>query len=978
MRRLTLALVATLAIATTGFAQSLLTNGEFADDLDGWTLAPEAEAHYTYTNEDGYPAPGALRYEAEAEAPAGPVTQRFVCEPGADLVLTAAFKGDGTLRSEVQVIDPAEGRVIAGVQSVKVTAWTTYTAQFNTQQATELEVRVFGSSEIPITGAAQAGVSEIDNVQIYPVADVPDEVRGEGLFAPPGPNVALGMPYQYKPSADYGLCRDEGDATQLTDGSYTVGYFWTQKSTVGWYRSQQVDITIDLGEDQPIAGVSVNTAAGVAGVQWPSSIFLLVSDDADQWYLVGDLVEMSREEVGPPPNAYAIHRYATSELETHGRYVRFIPIYFPFFFADEIEVYTGDEQLLAITPPGERIDDVSAFADEAAIVAARHERLITDLRAAREAIAEADLSAEERAALSARADALEAEIEALPPEVPEEFDTILPLSDLHARIYALNAPILRAQGYEGLIPWPQNRWDPLDPTQAPPEAPGEMPSLRADMMLNEWRGEVFNLTNATGELITARVSVHGLPGGDAPDWVGVREVLHTDTRGMRSIAAALPEATRVEGGYEVTIPAGMTRQVWLSFHPQAGDVDPGLHQGEVRVSADGAADIDIALAVRIFDFEFPEQPTLSLGGWDYTDAGGYGLTPENRDSIIRTLVEHYVDTPWATSGVMPRNAEFDDAGNLTNEMDFSRWDRWVGWWPQARYYNVFLHAGTAFYGEEMGSQRFSRMVGDWIDAWVEHMVAQNIEPRQLQLLIYDEPNEPHESEIIVAWARALKAAQPEVRVWEDPRFPEPWNATGAEQQVLAISDVICPNTYTFLRADQRERDAYLNAIDEDTELWFYDCSGPGKGLDPYAYHRGQMWAAMKFGALGCGFWCFTCSGGGAGTTSWNAYAQKSIEYSPLFIGTTAATRGKHMEAIREGIQDYEHMVMLRDRVAELKARGVEHPAIANAETLLADGPERVMGPIAEMSVGWAEDRDRSVMDEVRVEMLEALEALRGL
>jgi hypothetical protein len=230
------------------------------------------------------------------------------------------------------------------------------------------------------------------------------------------------------------------------------------------------------------------------------------------------------------------------------------------------------------------------------------------------------------------------------------------------------------------------------------------------------------------------------------------------------------------------------------------------------------------------------------------------------------------------------------------------------------------------------------------------------------------------SEIIVAWAKAYKAAQPEVRVWEDPRFREPWELTEAEQTVLEISDVICPNTYHLLRGDPRERDTYLSAIDEDTELWFYDCSGPGKNLDPYVYHRGQIWAAMKYGAVGAGYWCFTCSGGG-GSTSWNAYAQKGIEYSPLFIGGTTATRGKHMEAIREGVQDYEYRVMLRERVAELKAQGVDSEALRRAERLIEEGPERVMAPIEEATVGWLEERDRATMDEVRVEMLEALAGL---
>ncbi len=821
------------------------------------------------------------------------MTQRFGCRPGTDYVLMAAIKTDGQVNPVVRVIDPRDGRVIAGVIGRGQTAWTTLSAQFSSQ-ATELAVEIFGSSEIPITSEAQVGTALVDDVQVYALADVPEEVRPPALFTPPGPNIALGRPYTLEPAARYPYSTDEGDATQLTDGAFTVGYFWTQPSTVGWIRAQRADVTIDLGEDRPIAGVSVNSGAGIAGVAWPNALYLLVSDDGEDWYLVGDLRTLSADEVGPPGAGYQIHRFATSALRTHGRYLRLLAIYFPFFFADEIEVYRGPDELLAVNPPGERIDDPVAFAREGAVVASIRERLTTDLDAARAAIAEADLPDAERAALQARADALAAEIEALPPRVPEGFTTILPLDDLHARIYALNAPVLRARGFTGLTAWANSRWDPLQPTQAPAGPPAEAPVLRADMMVGERRAEAFNLTNAMDEAITAVVSVQDVPG------VSVREVLFTDTRDLTPIAAALPEAEAVEGGFAIDIPAGVTRQVWLAL--DSAGAAPGLHEGTVTVSAGGIAPIALPFAVRIADIAFPDEPTLSLGGWDYTDTGGlYGVTADNMAPLIAKMREHYVNVPWATRDTAPGGGEYDDEGRLTGELDFTRWDRWVSRWPEPRYYSVFLRASADFRGEPLGTPRFDRMVGEWITAWVEHMAGQGIAPGQLQLLIVDEPTRADQAEIVITYARAIKAAQPQVRIWEDPRFKEPWTI---DPQFWALCDALCPNTYVFARADQAERDVYLAQQAAGAELWLYDCSGPGKGLDPYSYHRGQTWMAIRYGAVGCGFWAFGSSGG-TGCTSWNAYAQTETEYSPLFIGADSVTDGKHMAAIREGIEDYE-------------------------------------------------------------------------
>ncbi|HID56382.1 TPA: hypothetical protein EYP37_07620, partial [Candidatus Poribacteria bacterium] len=91
-----------------------------------------------------------------------------------------------------------------------------------------------------------------------------------------GENIARGKRYTLLPRPNYPYCTDPDDEIQLTDGIYTKGYFWTQRSTVGWQRAYPVIIILDLGSIQPIGGISYSTAAGTAGGNWPT-IFLLVS-----------------------------------------------------------------------------------------------------------------------------------------------------------------------------------------------------------------------------------------------------------------------------------------------------------------------------------------------------------------------------------------------------------------------------------------------------------------------------------------------------------------------------------------------------------------------------------------------------------------------------------------------------------------------------------------------------------------------------
>ncbi|MHC4442764.1 MAG: hypothetical protein ACYTF1_08790 [Planctomycetota bacterium] len=111
-----------------------------------------------------------------------------------------------------------------------------------------------------------------------------------------GRNIARGANYVVSPQPRYAHCTDPDDATQLTDGQSTKGYFWTQKGTVGWQAARYVTITVDLGRIMPIGGAAFRTAAGMAGVTWPAKIGIFVSDENKAYREVGDLVVMDEAQ----------------------------------------------------------------------------------------------------------------------------------------------------------------------------------------------------------------------------------------------------------------------------------------------------------------------------------------------------------------------------------------------------------------------------------------------------------------------------------------------------------------------------------------------------------------------------------------------------------------------------------------------------------------------------------------------------------
>jgi hypothetical protein len=327
--------------------------------------------------------------------------------------------------------------------------------------------------------------------------------------------------------------------------------------------------------------------------------------------------------------------------------------------------------------------------------------------------------------------------------------------------------------------------------------------------------------------------------------------------------------------------------------------------------------------------------------------------------------------PWSNPQVMPTPGQYDAAGNLTAAPDFTSWDEWVDRWRGAPYWGLFPNVGKAFAGEPMGTPRFNKMVGAWATAWVQHAAAQGIKPGQIMLLLVDEPQCDEQDQIIIAWAKALHAAQPELVVWNDPLHAEP---AKVDPEFYAHSNVLCPNAPRFLGLGKPYQDFMVAQQQAGRELWFYSCTGPSKLLDPASYYRGQFWLNLKYGGKGSCYWAFGDEAG----NSWNAYVQPRSCYSPLFLSKTTVTDAKQMEAIREGAEDYEYFTMLRARVAELERKGVSSKLVAEAKTLLAAGPEQAVGIMGGDKMQWTASKDRTVMDSARLLALDLLEKLSKL
>ena len=231
-------------------------------------------------------------------------------------------------------------------------------------------------------------------------------------------------------------------------------------------------------------------------------------------------------------------------------------------------------------------------------------------------------------------------------------------------------------------------------------------------------------------------------------------------------------------------------------------------------------------------------------------------------------------------------------------------------------------------------------------------------------MLVDEPHSDEQDERIAVWARAINAAAPELTLFQDPTWERPDRIK--VQEAITLVDIVCPNVAIFHRGGADVARYFAERCAAGQKMWFYQCAGPAKLFDPYRYHRLQAWHAFQHGATGMGFWAFGDTGGTA--SSWNEYATPHTAYTPAFLSTDSAVDGIHWQAVREGIEDYEYLAMLRDAAGRTKNARWK----AKAEALLAEAPRAVLDGYTPV-YDWKNEANRTVADTYRLRVLALLE-----
>jgi hypothetical protein len=466
--------------------------------------------------------------------------------------------------------------------------------------------------------------------------------------------------------------------------------------------------------------------------------------------------------------------------------------------------------------------------------------------------------------------------------------------------------ILAAQGLKPLTVWKQHRYAWL-PLLAKPEHQ-EKTELHFSMLKNQFRSDNILCTNASGQSQQVTLQLKNAPQNVENGWLQIYAVAWTDTAQGIPVADALFPVQPQNGVYTIDIPAGMTRKIW--FTVDSSKLASGISKSTFEVNGIGRQ-ISIPLNLDISKVAM-KKPRLSLGMWDYTNRIMYGITENNRKDAIALMRSHFVDTTWGNRSAVPwpAAADFDAQGNYKTKPDFSNFDQWVALWPGVRHFFVYPVASTSFAGARIGTPEFDARVGSWAKVLSAHMKELGLQPQQLGICLVDEPHSEAQDAIIAAWAKAIKAAAPELTLFEDPTWLRPDRTKN--QDAITQIDVLCPNLSIYKDGGAAVQKYFQQLRAQGKQQWFYQCTGPVRLYDPQLYYRYQAWNAFAEGATGQGFWSFSDTS--KAPSSFSEYGTARINYAPVFFDNDTVYDSVHWDAVREGVEDYEELAMLQDAI----------------------------------------------------------------
>ena len=486
----------------------------------------------------------------------------------------------------------------------------------------------------------------------------------------------------------------------------------------------------------------------------------------------------------------------------------------------------------------------------------------------------------------------------------------------------------------------------LPGTARPAKAPK---AVNIDAVRNEYESGQIVVT-ATGKIekLTAKVSAVTGPDGPKPqiklNFVGYVPVQRNtiDTPPEHLIAPPGDFPDPLLDSASVSVEAGRNQPIWVTVYVPKGAA-PGEYSASVEITADGVS-ASVPVKINVHPFTLPDARTLHVTNWyspgNLAKAHGVEVYSEAYwkwlEVWARFMADHRQDT-IITQVIDLIKGNDDGKGNLT--FDFSQFDRFVelfkragvigtiegghlagrtgGAWDAVNfdgYYPVITMpdgSRRANPAAKVTSKEYKQFLSQFLPALVKHLQAKGWLDCYVQHLT-DEPT-PENAESYKKAASYIKQFAPRLRIID---------ASMCDQIAGAIN-IWVPQPPEF----GQKMDFFREREKAGDEVWIYTCLSPkGKYMNRFIDYplldvRLLHWVNFKYDLPGYLHWGFNY---------WTGDPFKDLEpnwggdtYLPAgdshitYPGKTGPLSSIRLEAMRDGIEDYELLRLLEKKNPKL-------------------------------------------------------------
>jgi hypothetical protein len=413
---------------------------------------------------------------------------------------------------------------------------------------------------------------------------------------------------------------------------------------------------------------------------------------------------------------------------------------------------------------------------------------------------------------------------------------------------------------------------------------------------------------------------------EVPDWC--RKV----PRGAGSTdgwAGWWPDPLMPMGSFDLH--TNQTTPVWFTIHAPKNAM-PGEYRGRIELSAKTLKPVSIPLVVRVLPFTLPEQTHLKvLLDLRFGPGRGFGSgaeTPAARKEWLRFMAEHRLGideirpAPKFTyqNGQVKMDAkDFDEEAHFClDELGMS-----VTYTPQFFYMFGWAYPPKKLFGLEPFTPEWTAAFKQCYQLFTAHLREKGWHDK----FVYYISDEPHfQHPFVVDQMKKLCALIHEVDA-AIPIYSSTWRHCAAWDDSLDLWGIGQYGCFPVSEMDRLQK--------AGKQMWF-TCDGQMATDTPLlATERMLPYYCYKYGVKGYEFWGFAWWTYDPWKTGWHQYIRQSDEgkkyywirypngdgflaYPGKAVGVDGPVSTIRLEQVRQGLEDYEALLLLEQLVAKAK------------------------------------------------------------